>query len=798
MLSPRWRKIGRELCQHKARTVLVILSIAVGIFAIGMIAGTQSALVEDLTAAYASTDPASALLSVEPFDEDMVQTIRNLKGVKEAEGRRILNVQVMVGSDQWRTLRLLAIPDFEDIRINKVWSEKGAWPPPDRELLLERSSADFLHAGVGSALAIKLSNGKVRNIKIAGLAHDLDASPSFFSGRAYGYISFDTLEWLGQPRQFSQLRILVSEQAGNKQHIRNVAAEVKDKVEKSGRRVFSTYIPEPLRHPADSETQALLLILGVLGVMALLLSGFLVVNTISALLTQQIRQIGVMKTVGARSGQVMGIYVAVVLVYSVLSLGIGVPLGIIGAYRLTSFATGILNFDTTGLKITPQVLALEAAVGLMVPLLASLYPIISGTRISVREALSFYGLRSSKVRPGLVDRIFDRCLSAILSSPRPLLLSLRNTFRRKGRLALTLTTLILAGTIFIGVFSVHASTVLTLDDALAYWNYDVEVNFSRPYRLEQLSQEALTIPGVTKAESWLASGGRRIRPNGSESESIYIVAPPPQSAMIHPIVIKGRWLLPEDENAVVVNSDLLRNDPDIEVGSDIVLKIGERETAWRVVGTVRGVLSGPAAYVNPTYFAGIVRMVGRASQVLVQTERHDKAFQAEVAAALEERYTEAGLRVSGKETIADVRSQAQAQFDLIIMFLLIMAVLLAIVGGLGLMGTMSINVLERIREIGVMRAIGASDGAVLQIFLLEGILIGLISWLAGAAFSLPFSRVFSDAVGDAFVRSPLSYTFSFGGMLLWLAVVFVLSTLASFLPSWNASRLSVREVLAYE
>jgi putative ABC transport system permease protein len=130
--------------------------------------------------------------------------------------------------------------------------------------------------------------------------------------------------------------------------------------------------------------------------------------------------------------------------------------------------------------------------------------------------------------------------------------------------------------------------------------------------------------------------------------------------------------------------------------------------------------------------------------------------------------------------------------------LLIMAVLIAIIGGLGLMGTMSINVLERTREIGVMRAIGASNGAVRRVFIVEGIIIGLLSWLFGSILAYPISKFLSDTIGQQFLSAPLDYTFSINGVLLWLGVVVVLSALASFLPAWNASRLTVREVLAYE
>jgi putative ABC transport system permease protein len=132
------------------------------------------------------------------------------------------------------------------------------------------------------------------------------------------------------------------------------------------------------------------------------------------------------------------------------------------------------------------------------------------------------------------------------------------------------------------------------------------------------------------------------------------------------------------------------------------------------------------------------------------------------------------------------------------MFLMVMAILLAVVGGIGLMGTMSINVLEQTREIAVMRAIGAGDGAVIRIVVVEGLLIGMLSWAIGAIVAIPLSIGLSNVVGNAFLRTPLTYTFSASGSALWLAIVIVLAALASILPARNASRVSVRDALAYE
>ena len=97
-----------------------------------------------------------------------------------------------------------------------------------------------------------------------------------------------------------------------------------------------------------------------------------------------------------------------------------------------------------------------------------------------------------------------------------------------------------------------------------------------------------------------------------------------------------------------------------------------------------------------------------------------------------------------------------------------------------------------------MRAVGASTRSILKIILVEGIFIGLISWLVGTLIALPLSKVISEAVGHLLLGTPLDYAFSISGTLLWLILVVGLGALASLLPALNAARLTVREVLAYE
>jgi len=796
ILSAQWLKVLNDLWGNKTRTLLIVLSIAVGLFATGVIVIARTVLSTEMSKSYEAIHPSNGTLRIlEPFGQDFVRSVRTMKGVQDADARRSMTMRIRDKSGEWRSLRLFGIADYNDMRVNIVRPQSGAWPPPDHELLIERAALDLIGAQVGDTVRIELPDEKQRELRIAGLVHDLSQFPARFSNTPYGYISLDTAEWLGEPYGFNELHIAVVDK--DKVAVQSVVKQVEDKAKRSGLTVLASSVD---RFPLEDMVQAVLLMLAILGLLALGLSAFLIVNAISALLAQQVRQIGVMKAIGARTDQIMSMYLVMVILYGLIALVVAVPLGIAGAYVVCRFAMSLLNFDLTGFQVPLPAIALQIAVGLIVPVLASLYPFIAGLRVTAAEAMSAYGISQHQFGTDWVDHLFSgaNLWFARRVLRRSLLLSLRNTFRSKGRLALTVITLTLAGAIFISVFSVRASLFRTIDDLARWRMFDSLLTFTRPYRAEKIEQEASGVPGVAQTDVWINIPVLRVRPDKSESDAVFLYAPRSDTALVSsPVMLQGRWLAPEDEDGLVVNAFMLKKEPDIKLGDDIVLKLNGRERTWRVVGVCLG--GNPSeAYANYSSVARLTGNVGRASAMLVATQRHDSEFTAQVASALESHFENMGIHASDVKTTAEERRNDEASFSILVVGLLIMAILFAVVGGLGLMGTMSINVLERTREIGVMRAIGASSGSVAQVFILESVAIGVISWLLGCMFAVPLGKLMSDAVGRPLMGVPITFSFSTTGVWLWLVVVVMLSVLASFVPARNASRLTVRQVLAYE
>ncbi len=341
---------------------------------------------------------------------------------------------------------------------------------------------------------------------------------------------------------------------------------------------------------------------------------------------------------------------------------------------------------------------------------------------------------------------------------------------------------------------------ITIDEILRYVLSDVTVGFDRLYRTDKIVPLVMQIPGVESVEPWGGTLGNLPSPDGKSSIQLQITAPPADSQLIDPTITSGRWLLPEDENAIVIGNHLLKARPDLKVGDEIIIRIDEQDTKWKIVGTFRmgGNTPFPPVYVTNDYLSRILGASDKLASIRVITTQHDAVTQERIADQLQQVLKDNNIDVQVILTASYVAQQNTATTDVLIIFLGGMAVLIAMVGGLGLASTMSLNIIERIREIGVMRAIGASSFSIQSLVIVEGMLIGMISWVIGVIFAFPVGWLLSQIVGVAIVQSPLTYAIGWDGFVLWLVLIVIISAVASSWPARSASRLTVREVLAYE
>jgi putative ABC transport system permease protein len=794
------RKIVRELAANKSRTALTVLSIAVGLFAVSLTFRTQAILSRNVLGAYAATVPAAIVVQVQPVDPRLAATLRSVPGVRSVQGLQHISARARIGAT-WRALALWGVDDMTRMQVSRLSPDSGAWPAPRRAMLFERSYIEQVGVKLGASLPIELEDGSQSQLSVAGSARDLGA----VSGRLgnpvlQGYISLDTAEGLTGSRDVNEFLIAVEDDQRGPAERQAVADRVRAKLKEAGTTIVHIRVRDPGVSGAYEILTAVFQLLNALGGLSLLLSACLVVNTTSAMLARHVPQIGIMKAIGARPRTVFVSYLGMVLLIAVIALLIALPAAALCAWLLATRLAWLLNYDIQDVGVPLGVVAVELSAGIIMPLLASLYPVHVAARITVREALN--SARGGSSGSGAPSRLS----APVPGVPIALLYAARSMFRRRARLILTLAALACGGAIEITVVSTRASLFASLDQVAAYWQQDLTVTFNQPERAARVAAEAIQVPGVVHVEQQPAALAVRRRPGGGDSEERYaIYGVQPDSAQLQPTLIQGRWLTPRDRDAIVVNVDFLKREPGLALGDRLELKIDGRTSAWRIVGVVTThlLLFGEAgigqgsAYISASAFTQEIYRSLLTNRIIITTSQHDGAFNEQVGRALETHFAQDGIQAL-VQTQGDVRRQLTGFVSLIVLLLLVMALSFVAIGGLSLTGAMSLNVLERTKEIGILRAIGSAHRHITSIVVIEGVCIGVLSWIPAMLLALPLSKLLSDILGWSIVSWPLVYIFPPVAPLLWIGIVVLLSAGASYMPARRAARLNVRDALDHQ
>jgi putative ABC transport system permease protein len=783
-MSVRRAKILRDLMVNKSRSLLIILAVAIGVAAFGLMISGRIVLEKNLRDVYAATNPAHATLSLSPFDDDLLKFVQLMNTVSSAQAERADQARIFSSTDGWLSFEIHSLPDSAS--INKLTLEENAsYPPPLNSILLERSLKNIMP--VGDEIQIELLNGDVHSLRVAGFVNDLSHLPSEITLIGLGYISSETADILDLDYEYNQLTVIFTN-VKTRSDVEIQTTKLVKTLEEEGYQVFSAAVPVPNKYALGDNMTSVLFILNALGLLTLILSAFLVTSVMSAIMSQQIPQIGILKSLGARIQQTMGLYFQEVLLFGTLALILAIPMGLIGAYFLADGVASGMNFNVDDFFLPWVTLALQICSALLVPLLASLFPIISGSTLTIREAISNYNPESA-VRVNRL-RLFGNL-------PQLINLSVRNTFRRKGRLALTFVALLLAGAMFIAIIGIRQSMRDAVREIQGDMNYDVGFDFLRPYSVNKIEEEILQVEGVSAVETWALDGGRLVFDRDHLSGSIALYGVPEDTIMAQPGVIHGTWLDSNVTRSIFVNADFLDLSPSLKVGSVLSLNIAGRKEDWTIVGSGgRGFV--PVAYVFYNDLVSQTGLNGLANHVVIQTDRSDSVFQSNVQSDVLTRLESINFEVLGSQTTTQVKETSAAQMDILIILLLAMVILISIVGGLGLAITMSLNVIERTREIGVLRSLGAQNGVVRRVVIVEGLVIGLISWALAIPCSIPLAIWIGNSLGNSLLARPLDYIFSVPAVLTWLGLMLVISVVASLIPAQSAAKLTIRDALVYE
>jgi putative ABC transport system permease protein len=804
-MSVIWHKVWFDIWRNKVRTALVVLSIAVGIFAVGVTFGMSDQLLSGMDQAHQATVPSHIRMDlIHSIDRDTARSLKDIQGVEDVEPCNEIGVRYKVHpEDEWKQGGITMRDDFERQKYDMVQLKAGRWPKKD-DVGIERFAGPYLNVDIGDRIIFKIGETE-RTLPISGRIRHPFLGPPDFGAPAYFFVDGEGLERFGVPDgQFSSLLIRVEPYSA--EYAREVASAIKERLAKQGVSVAQTHYQDPNKHWARSMVEGILMVMQLLAVVSLFMSVFLVLNTVTALITQQTNQIGIIKAIGGRSRTIVKIYLTGVLVYGLLALLISLPSGMFAAFAMSQWLLNIFNIDYEAFQVSNQAIIFQALAAIIVPLMAALWPVLGGAAITVRQAIATYGLGSdfgSSWLDRAVESIGQRWL------PSRYAIALGNMFRRKARLMLTQLVLVTAGATFLIVMSLSASVTLTLNNDLARRAYDVRLNFQDNQRIDRTVQIARSVDGVEEAAMWFRQPATVLQEGQRTQEAgagIELVGLPVRDGIYQPLIVAGRWLEPgdgESKSRVIVMGRKTADDNHIRVGDKVTLDLGALgKERWQVIGLYQAIYGGDlntldALYAPQETAFEATKKYNQGAQLYVRTRYHDQDYADGVTTQIRDLYDGRKMDVASSETVYQIRKNAGDQFDTIVMMLLALAVIVAVVGGIGLMGALSINVVERTKEIGVLRAIGARSRTILSMFVMEGALQGLFSWAVAVPLSLLLSQAAANAMGQVMFQTDLSYHYDFAAVGIWLVVILIISVLASILPARHATRISVRDSLAY-
>lgn len=780
----RFLKSWRDLWQHRARSLLVVLAVALGLTAAGTILNAW-ALVERATdQGYRTSLPVSATLVLDRADAQALAIAQAQPDIAAARLRR--NVMAAVQANgRARNAVVVALDDFQRADIARLQSDAPPGPPADGSLWIERSSLDFSGASVGEPISLRLAGAETQPVDITGLVRDVSLAPGWMENLVYLYATEPTLTRLGAPAGFNELQLRVRDEHATRAAVRGVVDALKARLTAAGYTVRSVDVPEPGQHIHAAQMDSLLMTQGAFGLLALLACAFLVVNLVAAMLAGQTREMAVMKVLGGSPAQIGTMVLAQAGALGLLASLIALPAALWLGRAYGGLKAELLNFPLDGIATPAWSVALQLAVGIALPLAAAALPVRLALRRPVGEALRDIGItrggQALSVRRGALAA---RLVPYLGGWARPLLLSVGNAFRRRQRMLLTVLALASGGAVYLGAANLRSAVRGSVDDLFVAQRYQLQVRVAAPVAFSRLEALAADVPGVASAEAW-----RGLR-TSLGSEPLTLLGLPPTSQMLTPRLLEGRWL--RNDGELVVSRLLSKQQPALSVGS--THRMADRD--WTVVGLVD---SGPQALAY-TSRATLDTLAGNdlATSLVLRLESPDSPIALlDAVQHLREALAEAGTGIASSQSQAENRRVVEDHLLMVVDFLGAMGLVMIAVGAMGLASTMGLAVLERQREIGVLRAIGARDGAILGLIQIEGLTIVVLAWLTSLPLSLPISALLEAAFGRIMFSVPWRLVPSAGVAFGWLGLMALISLLACALPARRALRIPAAQALAY-
>jgi len=772
-----FRKAYRDLTKRRVRSLLTIGAIAIGVAGIVAIVSTAQNLTRAQADAYLNASQSDVTFWVWDAPPQTARALSELPNVAAAELRNNFYTKCKWAGQQ-RDVYLWGI-NFSTQSINQIRVLDRA--PNPGEFLVESSVRDLFPIQIGDTISCRARDSSTRTLTLAGFAQSPNYPTATILDFATIYANAEDVQRLLGIAGANQALLKVNDLT----QARDTANDATKLFSRRNIDHDGGSIRDPQNYLGKRELDALFVLLTVFSSVGLITSGFLVANTLAAMTSEQVGEIGIMKAIGGTRAQVLTTFLIAALMYGTVGTILGIILGAVASWQLLGYIGSLLNLDVA-FAIAPQGIGLGALVGIAVTAAGGFIPSFAATGIRVKDALEAYGITSTY---GL-GRV-DRAVQKILALPPLVAMSLRNLARRKSRSIITTTVIAVAVAASLAAQSTSASVESAIDglfqtyraDAWVWFDQWVGTSFAGNFRAAE---------GVQTAEVWSLAdawvGTDRVRVWGL----------PLDTKLYSPRMANGNWLMADDVNNVVISTDLAEK-LKLRVSDSIEIEIGKVRRNFRVVG----ILVDNSIFLGSTV-SGKIFMSERVVEKMQDREGwttffalgfddHEPGMIDQRLGELQERYKK--FQVGSDSAYREVRG-AKEQSRILALALAAMSLLIGAMGALGVLNTLTLNVLERRREIGVLRSIGAGDANIAQIFLTEGVALGIGGWVVGLILGYPLGLAFVNLMGSTLFQ--MDYIFSPGMVGVSFVFAMTIAIAASIAPAIGAARMRVGEALRYE
>ncbi|MFY4775609.1 FtsX-like permease family protein [Metabacillus sp. RGM 3146] len=778
MIPVYMKKAINDLSKHKARTFIIIVSITLCLSIVGTLLNTKLLFEQVQVQSMKSTNAADLTYYTNTFQGN-ISFINKIDGVKSAEPKFETRARAEIGQSE-KNFELSALPKAGAFHINQIQLPEQH-TPGQNEIYLDQSTLSSLHLKKGDQINITMPGESKKTLKIKGAVKDYYRTPITYSGIGFGYLSNAAFQKLGVEPGFNKVQITLKSGL-NQQKASGISGKVSSALKQHGISVSRTEQSLEPFFLRKTMADSILLLLIILGGLSLILGIILVIHLFYRMIAEQTFEMSVMKVLGARPfhfwfqyGAALTLIGTMVFVFSSLISGAA-------SWYFSNLLIQQLNMGELHFSYSRFVLAASFLLSFLVPTFAAIFPIAHIVRIKAADGLQKMSTKTFKrTKKRNSGHFFNYRV-----------LSYRNAFTKKFQLLTNILMLSFGGAVIIACIALNSSLLSTLKGIQNYWNYNLEWDVKAPLPSDRLISLTEKIDHVEKAEGWTTRNTELTLSGSKENHNALLIALPSQTKMIRPTIKSGNWF--KDKNSIVVNKDLEQLVGNVKPGDQVTLKIGDKTKKWKIGGIMNGQLNGPAIYMDQNAYSGWMKN-SFSNRIVAKIASPEEKYSHKALNDADRIFSRNHIDIEGVDTASGMTDRPLQIIQLIYYAILAVGALFVIVGAFNLMTAMSVNVLERRKEIGVIRSMGGSRSKIYGLFMGEGILIAVISWGLSVALAYPLHLFLSRKVGESLLHDSLTNVFPLSGIVFWLTASILIGIFASVLPANKAASEPLRKLL---